>query len=146
MNENGMMIMMTHHHHHHNHHNNNKERQEKLQNWQLRNTLFHYAVKKQSLTDFQKKINGLLSKYPSLSLWLQNLLQNLYFWVEILSIICEFENNFLVGFVGKLEVCCFAEVEESWELCCCCCCCRCRGDLQLCCCRGIEKLEQKSCS
>jgi hypothetical protein len=49
-----MMIMMTHHHHHH-HNNNNKERQEKLQNWQLRSTLIHYAVKKQSLTVFQKK-------------------------------------------------------------------------------------------
>jgi hypothetical protein len=38
-----------------------------------------------------------------------------------LSIICEFENNFFVGFVGKLELCAaVAEVEESWELCCCC--------------------------
>ncbi len=90
MNENGMMIMMTHHHHHH-HHNNNKERQEKLQNWQLRSTLIHYAVNKQSLTVFQKK--ALMVSTQSLN-FRRFLCTNSHFWPQNLIQIRSFEFKF----------------------------------------------------
>ncbi len=74
----------------------------------------------------------------------------MYFWVQILSIICEFENNFFVGFVGKLELCCCCRGRGKLGalLLLCCCCCRCRGELQLCCCRGIvgaKELQLNCC-